>query len=172
MSFQAFQAHVEDPQLFQRLALSERRSPLLWPVEFSWAVVAVGLEPLPSPAAVPSPPTVSRAATAVSPFLLPLLLLCARAMAPASLLELAFFVKTHNGKCAPLCITPSTSHSSLSSLFSLNRKYGQYQVPLRLSIPPSSIAVVVGVKRSTSLCSKFLSLSDSLFPLLLYAVQN
>ena len=68
MSFQALQAHVEDVedlQLFQRLALSERRSPPLWPVEFSWAVVAVGLEPLPSPAAVPSPPTVSRAATAV-----------------------------------------------------------------------------------------------------------
>ena len=77
MSFQALQAHVEDvedPQLFQRLALSERRSPPLWPVEFSWAVVAVGLEPLPSPggtvpchssAAVPSPPTVTRAATAV-----------------------------------------------------------------------------------------------------------
>ena len=82
MSSQALQAHVEDvedPQLFQRLALSERRSPPLWPVEFSCAVVAVGQEPLPSPggavtchssAAVPcpptSPPTVSRAATAVS----------------------------------------------------------------------------------------------------------
>ena len=75
MSFQAFQARVEDPQLFQRLALSERRSPLLWPVEFSWAVVAVGLEPLPSPggtapwhlsAAFPfSPPAVTRSATAV-----------------------------------------------------------------------------------------------------------
>ena len=77
--------------------------------------------------------------------------------------DLELSVKTHTGKCAPLCMRPPTSHSSFSISFCFKRRYGQYTVFLYLSSFASSSRVVVASRRSHMRAFKSFTRSLSFF---------